>query len=187
MEPKKLYFLLATAATAGAIAGAYGDDIVFSEQTIVGQSEAMAVQEIVRPTPSGEIARIQNQIQTQSCAAIDAKHGPGACDRNTIDYDIVYHRKRGREWVVRRYPQFDHRERADTVTNMSNWIEARLNATYCAGPDRKYGQGICRAESTEYMLRYIRTGGQTRTIVKLTPRVYCTAAPPVDPNPPQEP
>jgi hypothetical protein len=186
MEPKRLYFLLATATTVGAVAGAYGDDVVFSEQTLVGQNQAVVSEEIIRPTPAAHITQLQNRIESQSCPVIDSKFGFGSCVKETIDYDIVFHRKRGREWVVRRYPQFDHRERFPTAPGVSDWINTRLEA-YCSRPNTRYGPGVCSSSSTDYMLRYIRNGGQTRTIVKLEARVYCTSTPPVDPNPPEDP
>lgn len=185
METKRPYFLLATAATVGAIAGVFGDDVVFSEQALVGQSQVLTSEEIIRPTPPAHITQLQNRIESQSCPVLDSKFGFGSCVKETIDYDIVFHRKRGREWVVRRFPEFDHRERFPTAPAVSDWINARLEA-YCTRPNTRYGPGVCSSLSTDYTLRYIRHSGQTRTIVKLEPRVYCTAAPPVDPNPPEE-
>jgi hypothetical protein len=185
MEPKKLYFLLSTATTVGVIAGAMGGNVVFSDSALQGYRQTVPLQDIVRPTPVSVAVSIENMIASQSCPAIDAKYGVASCDSQAIDYDIVYHRKRGREWVARRYPQFEgYFEREQTAPVVSAWINNKLDNTYCERANARYGGSVCDSETIDYVLRFIRTSGQTRTIIDLEAPVFCTTIPPVDPTPP---
>jgi len=185
MEPKKLYFLLATATTIGAVAGAMGDDVVFSDTALAGYHQTLPIEQIIRPTPPGIVTQLQNRIASQSCGAIDATFGVSTCAPELMDYDIVYRRKNGVESVVRRYPQLaDYAEREPTEPIVASWIDGKLDSVYCQRVNARYGGSVCDGASIDYRLRFIRTGGLPRTIVNLETPVFCTMAPPVDPNPP---
>jgi len=186
MEPKKLYFLLASATTAGAIAGAYGANVAVTDEPLKGKREVTTFEDIIRPSPQVVINQVEGQIQSAVCSSINARYGANTCQPSTINYDVTHTRRRGRTRSVGVFPEYPEVKsiQRNTPPALVNWIEARINSLYCSKIEARFGTGICQPSTVDYAFRHVRNEGQSRTIVRLDIPVFCTGFPPADPSPP---
>ena len=186
MNPKQLYFVLATTATVSAVAGALGADVVFSDAPLNTYTQQSSFEDIVRPTPLSIVSQVESQIQNAVCPKINAKHGAGTCQPTTMDYDIVHSRSRGETRSVGRFPAFnvDNIDRT-TPPALVTQLQNQIDSTFCPVIDARYGVGICNKETIDYTVRHVRTSGQTRTVVRFDFPVLCTQPAPIDPNAPE--
>ena len=183
MGPKRLYFLLATATTVGAVAGAYGNSVVMTDEPIAGYTQYVEYETVLRPTPPQMIATINANLATGACPAIRADGGK--CQPSKLDFDIINERRRGIVRTVGRYPQHRHvdRELPPSPTKRG-WLNGVIQSRFCPTIDARYGDGVCDPTTIEYTLRNIRTNGVTRTYASFRVPVFCAQPPPADPNPP---
>lgn len=178
MEPK-LKFIWAPATILATIAATYGATVAISDANLKGRYRDDQIQEIIRPTPTSVLTSLQNQISTFACPVIDAEYGVQSCDASQIDYHITYKRHRGRSWFVRTFKDFDRVvQRDETPPAVANWINTRIENRYCERINAWYGVGLCDSETINYTLQFLRTSGQSRTIVDIPAPVFCTKPPP---------
>jgi hypothetical protein len=178
MDPKKVFFLVATAATASAVAASYGTSVTM-RGPVTGAVQVVEWDDYLRPSPAIIVSQIESLIASQYCPEIDAAYGSGACVPTGIDYIVRHSRKRGNTRSVVRFEQYGKKDiRRPTPAGIVSQLESQIQNRYCPLIDAQYSDGTCDASAIDYEIIHARKNGNTRSVASFGVPVFCGAVPP---------
>ena len=92
MDPKKLYFVIATATAMGYAAGEY--DLSPVSEVKAGQNATETYAFKLASIPAPIMTMITNYLTSTVCPAVNGGLGDGVCDPDTVPFRIVLSRDR---------------------------------------------------------------------------------------------